>query len=94
MIVHHHLDRAYVILLHLIMQHLMVDTCLPVILLNQMVCHIWYYLNLLRQLVEGNGCAAANKTDLHDYVRLVDAQIPKRPRQFFGTASDDEGDSD
>lgn len=39
-------------------------------------------------------CAAANKTDLHDYVRLVDAEIPSRPRQFFGTASDDEGDSD
>ena len=39
-------------------------------------------------------CAAANKTDLHDYVRVVDAEIPKRPRQFFGTASDDEGDSD
>jgi hypothetical protein len=39
-------------------------------------------------------CCQQNKTTLGDYVRTIDPELITRPRQLFGTASDDEGESD
>jgi len=35
-----------------------------------------------------------NKVHIQDYVRTVDPELITRPKQLFGTASDDEGESD
>ncbi len=39
-------------------------------------------------------CCNQNKTILSDYVRTIDPELITRPRQLFGTMSDNEGESD
>lgn len=39
-------------------------------------------------------CCKQNKIELKDYVRTVDPELIKNPKQLFGTESDNEGESD